>query len=83
MEPNRPKRTKATQVTKRPGESKTTNVELLGEMTKCFNNSIATKEVASILSNALDEQEMARVLQWFRRANWNKQNEANKNKRWF
>ena len=53
MEPTKP--TKSTQ---RTGENKLTNVDLLRQMVKLSNNSVLTNQVANLLSNKLEKDDL-------------------------
>jgi len=61
-----PQRTKATA---KPGEKKQTNMELLREMINVSNNSTMTLQMANKISQKLDKQDMAQLLEWLRHAN--------------
>jgi len=64
-----PKRTKVTKATAKPGERKPTNMELLREMINVSNNSRMTNDTAVFLSQKLEKEEIAKLLEWFRHAN--------------
>jgi len=64
-----PQRTKQTKQTPKPGEVKQVNAELLRSMINASNNSILTSQMAKKLSQKLEKEEIAQLLEWFRHAN--------------
>ena len=61
--------TKKTKSTAKPGENKPTNIELLRQMVNVSNNSRLTNQIAVMLSQKLEKDDMAELLEWFRHAN--------------
>jgi len=61
--------TKKTKTTQKTGEVKPTNMELLRQMVNVSNNSHMTNDMAKILSQKMDQNEMQQLLEWFRHTN--------------
>jgi hypothetical protein len=60
---------KRTKATPKPGEVKQPSNELVRKMVTLSNNSRLTMDVAKMLTNSLDKQELAEFNEWLKHAN--------------